>query len=194
MDALYDSESKPRLRKAASRTGDHGVAVQQVAATMPIVVAVLIVAIVTGCGSAGGVPRQRASPLAESRGAASDSPWGPLAVLPGSNAIMEARIVGTLHVTDRCVLIETFDGEVALLVWPADRTTWNSDESVTLQDLDGGAVTMRDGDVVTLGGGGDSAREGGRSGDDWTTRSDWISAPAPSCPDDGWWIVGEPRS
>lgn len=117
--------------------------------------------------------------------------WGPLAVVPPSSAVMEALAAGTLRITDTCVFLEKAGGELELLVWPADRTTWNADaRAITLENLDGSAVTFRDGDRVSFGGG-DSVGESGVSGEEWVRQTDWVAPPAPSCPIDAHWYVGE---
>jgi hypothetical protein len=122
----------------------------------------------------------------------STSAWGPLAVVPPSSGVMEALTAGTLRITDACVFLEEPGGNIALLVWPADRTAWNAEEqAITLENLDGSAVTLRDGDPVSLGGGGDSVAESGVSGEEWVRQTDWVAPPAPSCPIDAHWYVGE---
>jgi hypothetical protein len=69
---------------------------------------------------------------------------------------------------DSQLSLEEAGNDLLLLVWPADRTTWNGEEhAVTLENLDGSAVTLRDGDRVSLGGGGDSVAESGVSGEEW---------------------------
>jgi hypothetical protein len=111
--------------------------------------------------------------------------WGPLAVAEPVDGIGEALATGMLRINDDCVLIELGAGATALLVWPADRTEWNSTESaVTLRNLDGSQVTLGDGDRVALGGGGDSVQEG--LGD-----VEWVAPPAAACQFDARWFVGE---
>lgn len=57
--------------------------------------------------------------------------------MPPPNAVMEALTTGTLRITDECVFLEEPGGNVALLVCPADRTTWNADEqAITRENLD----------------------------------------------------------
>lgn len=104
---------------------------------------------------------------------------------------MEALTSGTLRLTEDCAVLDT-GGEDVLLVWPADRTTWNADErTVTLEDVNGDRGTAGDGDQIRVGGGGSTVDEGGAQGDEWVEGVDWVSAPDESCPSDSRWIVGE---
>jgi hypothetical protein len=156
-------------------------------------VAVLVVAIAAASVWLG-LPRGGSSPGVEAS-ASPTAAWGPLAVVPPSDLVMEARAVGTLHITDTCVFLEEAGDELVLLVWPADRTTWHAaTQTITLADLDGSTVTLRDGDRVALGGGGDSEAESGVSGEEWVSRTEWVAPPASSCPLDSRWFVGEMAS
>lgn len=116
--------------------------------------------------------------------------WGPLAVVPPQDGADQARIEGTLRITDACVVLESA-GEAVLLFWPADRTTWTApSRSITFDNYDGSVVTVRDGDHVVLGGGGDSETESGVSGTDWVRQMTWVAPPASSCTSDRRWGVG----
>lgn len=118
--------------------------------------------------------------------------WGPLAVVPPSGGVDEALATGTLHITDTCVFLEEAGDDLSVLIWPADRTTWDPDQrAITLKNLDGSTLSMRDGDRVRLGGGGDSVTESGVSGQEWVARTEWVAPPASSCPMDARWFVGE---
>jgi hypothetical protein len=114
--------------------------------------------------------------------------WGPLAVIPPQQGISTARSVGILRITDFCVLLES-RADVALLLWPQDRTTWGGGV-IGFRNADGTTATVRDGDAVVLGGGGDSAAESGQSGDSWVRDVEWISPPRESCPFDVRFVVG----
>ena len=120
-----------------------------------------------------------------------DGGWGPLAVLE-SDGYDLARTEGTIRITDTCVLLENGD-EVALLIWPADRTRWNaSDGTIEFETLSGRTVTLASGQRVALGGGGWSAAEASNPDHEALLAGiDWISAPDPACPTDTWWGVGE---
>jgi hypothetical protein len=111
-------------------------------------------------------------------------------VRPPEDGSDTARAEGTLRITDTCVYLEAA-GEVTLLTWPADRTTWNNaSHAITFVNYDGTVVTMGDGRHVVLGGGGDSAAESGISGEDWVSGRDWVAPPASSCSLDSRWAVG----
>ena len=116
--------------------------------------------------------------------------WGPLAVRPPEDGADTARTEGTLRITDSCVYLDAA-GHLALLTWPADRTTWNgASHEITFVNFDGTVVTIGDGEDVGLGGGGDSAAESGISGEDWISGLDWVAPPASSCSLDSRWAVG----
>lgn len=123
-------------------------------------------------------------------GDATGTGWGPLAAMDMDGG-MDALTVGVLHITDRCVLLETAGGQSELLVWPADRTRW--DESTrTIQFTNppfGPEFTLGDGQQLSLGGGGDGTDEGGISPAEWVASIDWVSAPDRSCPMDVRWFV-----
>ena len=115
--------------------------------------------------------------------------WGPLAVMHAAGG-MDALSTGTLRITATCVLLETAGGESELLVWPADRTRWDdASASVVFTESDGTETALRDGQLVSLGGGGDSTLEGGISGEEWVASIDWVAAPDPSCPMETRWFV-----
>lgn len=71
--------------------------------------------------------------------------WGPLAVVPPQSGADTARTEGKLRITDRCVFLSTRGGDV-LLLWPADRTTWDAHaRTITFSDNDGSTVIAGDG-------------------------------------------------
>lgn len=153
-------------------------------------IAILVVAI-AAAGVWLSLPRGDGSPGAGASASATQT-WGPLAVVPPSRGFGEALAAGTLHITDTCVFLEEAGDDLALLVWPADRTTWNADErAVIFENVDGSTVWLRDGERVTFGGGGDSVAESGIPGEEWANRTEWISRPAASCPIDARWTVAE---
>lgn len=117
-------------------------------------------------------------------------PWGPLAVVPPQDGADTARNEGMLRITDTCVTLERL-GEVTLLYWPADRTTWNEESrTITFRNFDGTIVTVEDGVDVVVGGSGDSEEERGLTGEKWVDSIDWVAPPAPSCPLVSRWAVG----
>jgi hypothetical protein len=137
---------------------------------------------------AGSLP---SSSTGESTVESSPSPWGPLAVIPPQSGWDTGRAVGTLRVTRSCVYL-VFDGQSTLLFWPADRTRWNENaRSIAYTNDNGVVATASNGDVVVLGGGGDSAAESGVSGPQWVSRMTWVAPPHPSCAADIRWGVGQ---
>jgi hypothetical protein len=130
---------------------------------------------------------QSASPVAPSSG--SDGTWGPLAVVPPQDGADTARTEGTLRVTDSCVFLDQAGGPV-LLVWPADRTSWNAEaRTIAFSNVGGSTVSAGDGTPVVLGDSGDSNDESGTTTEAWMARTPWVARPADSCPlDPRWWV------
>lgn len=130
---------------------------------------------------------ESASPVPPS---ASGGTWGPLAVVPPQDGADTARTEGTLRITDACVFLDGPGGPV-LLVWPADRTSWNAGvRTIAFSNFDGSTVSAGDRTPVVLGGGGDSSEESGTTSQEWLARTPWVAAPAASCPVESWWWVG----
>ena len=151
--------------------------------------AALIVVVVVGAGLWFNLPA-RVGPPAGEASASPGSTWGPLAVIPPQVGTEQARNEGTLRITEACVYLERA-GEVELLFWPADRTTWDAEtRAITFENFDGSVVTVRDGDAVILGGGGSSEVESGVSGEAWVRRMPWVAPPASTCSLDTRWGVG----
>lgn len=138
--------------------------------------------LLTACGGAGDEP-------AVSTSRSGDEPWGPLAVVPPSDAGDGALIEGVLQVTEECVLLDERGNDV-LLVWPADRVGWDAGaETVTFESTRGEVVTLGDGDRVAFGGGGSSLGEGGQSGEQFVEGVEWVSQPDAGCVVDTRWFV-----
>jgi hypothetical protein len=128
--------------------------------------------------------------LAQSESASVGPGWGPLAVVPPQEGADTARNEGTLRITETCVVLVTSGGPV-LLVWPADRTTWNGDaRSIAFANDDGSTVTATDGASVVVGGSGDSSVENGLTTEIWLAQTPWVERPAVQCPLDARWWVG----
>ena len=133
-------------------------------------------------------------PAATASPPAATATWGPLAVIPPQDGTDLAGVAGRVVITETCVVLDD-DGAPILLFWPADRTRWDPQaKAITFENYDGsGPVTVRNGDSVTLGGGGDSEAESGVSGEEWVARMKWVVPPASSCPLDERWGVGAIR-
>lgn len=128
------------------------------------------------------------TPVASS--ARSEGDWGPLAVVPPQDGADTVRTEGMLRITGSCAFLATSGGPV-VLVWPADRTTWNAEtQAITFANFDGSTASARDGARVVLGGGGDSNVESGTTNDAWLARTPWVARPDASCPLDSRWWVG----
>lgn len=158
--------------------------------------AALLVVVVIAAGLWFGLPARVGPPATEASAspvepsAAPVATWGPLAVIPPQDGADTARTEGTLRITDACVFLESA-GDLTVLFWPADRTTWAvGSQAITFDNFDGTVVTVGDGDAVVLGGSGDSESNSGISGEAWVAEMDWIAPPASTCTLDMWWYVG----
>lgn len=131
---------------------------------------------------------ESATPATPSNGSADK--WGPLAVIAPQDGADTARTEGTLRITDACVFLNT-PGGPRLLVWPADRTTWDAQtRTITFANFDGSTMSAGDGTPVVLGGSGDSNDESGTTTEAWLARTRWVAPPAASCPVESRWWVG----
>jgi hypothetical protein len=123
--------------------------------------------------------------------AAPGGTWGPLAVVADDYGAA-ALLPGTLRISDECVTLTDNGGDAVLLVWPADRTAWFAEhKEIGFRNRDGTAMTLRDGDAVAFGGGGDSSSEGGLGGQAWVSSMDWVAEPDPDCPLDVRFTINE---
>lgn len=118
-----------------------------------------------------------------------DSDWGPLAVVPGTDAGDGALIQGILEIDGQCVLLDA-RGEKVLLIWPDDRTVWNEDtQTVTFVRTNGEEVLLRDGDEIAFGGGGSSAGEDRQGAEEFVVGIEWTAEPEPVCVSDHRWFI-----
>ncbi len=183
----WDRLTRTTPRPVVSRQRDWTtkVAAIAVAGTVAVAIALLTTNLLADLRQDG--TRTGAEPLPTTSTA-----WGPLAVVPASRASAEARTMGTLHITESCVLLMEPDGAASLLIWPSNRTAWlPGEEAIQFTNLDRTTVTVRDGDRVILSGGGASIAEGGISGEEFVTKTDWVATPRPTCPADVRWKVGD---
>ena len=109
--------------------------------------------------------------------------FGPLAVLEGSGGADALGGTGCARIDDDCVTMLRANGENLLLVWHASEVRWDDeDREITFSaafDSDDESVTIRDGDVITVGG-------SGLVGDVPVERDPlWLAPPHESC-------IGEP--
>jgi hypothetical protein len=154
-------------------------------------VAVVLAAALVGAACGDDTDEAGTSGAADRTAANPGQPWGPLSVVPGAGSGGEALIQGTLRMADDCVFLNE-QGEDVLLVWPADRTTWAPDTgTISFERTDEQTVSLADGDVVTLAGGGSSVDEGGMEAEDWVASLEWVSEPSPACVTATRWFIGD---
>lgn len=193
----------PTVDAGAAETRTAGARVRTGKVTLAIASLALVVVAVTACGNSvepsASPPAPSASPAnVETTTPSVDSPaspsandgFGPLAVIRAPDGTDTALTQGTLRVTKDCVLLETTSG-LELLVWPADRTTWDAKTAqVGFTNFDGTIVQAGDGTRVRVGGGGSSNGEDGTTSQAWLAQMAWVQRPASSCPLASRWFVG----
>jgi hypothetical protein len=110
--------------------------------------------------------------------------------MPPQDGADTARTEGVLRITSACVLLVTSRGPF-LLLWPADRTTWDAEtKTITFASFDGSTVSAGDGAPVIVGGSGDSGEDAGNAIEAWLAATPWVAPPDPSCPLKMRWWVG----
>ena len=99
---------------------------------------------------------------------------GPLALHDGSLNGQEAALTGELVITDECVFVaDPNRDDLILVVWPAENVSWNRD-SIVFDSPNRGRVILKDGEVVSMGGGGTSESEDGLTFNEWIARIGWV--------------------
>lgn len=157
--------------------------------------AVVAILMLSGCGGGTQVSESGPSePTPSESTPAGPTPreeesWGPLAVEPPQDITTAAKAAGVrVRITDECVWqVEEGEDHRTLLVWPADRTTWNDDTGTITFEGSDGAVTVTDGDRVTMGGGARTLD----SFEELVASLDWVSPPAQECRTDVYWRVSD---
>jgi hypothetical protein len=146
-------------------------------------VAMAVVVLLAACGGGGRTTADRASGAAAEAGpadtgaddgaadTAAATDWGPLAVVAGPPNTEEALVEGTLAIEDGCVTVRE---PGALLVWPAEATTWDDEAGLVVYQPSDREARLADGDPIALGGG---FRD--RAG------ADWVAEPDPACGEGG---------
>lgn len=115
---------------------------------------------------------------------------GPLAIVPPAGGSDSARAEGVLDLGGPCATLRS-PGEVALLLWPADRVTWNADSAtVSFANAGGQVATIPGGARVAVGGSGEPLDETGLTRDGWIEQTEWVHPPRPNCSFDAFWWVG----
>ena len=122
------------------------------------------------------------------------APWGPLAVVNQPPNGDFARTEGVMRLTGECAMLEVLNGDVLLLVWPADATTWQPESKTILSRGFGGeVVAVGDGQEVVLSGSGTPfiGPEAEMTMAEWVAAREWEAAPRGSCTSDQAWSIGE---
>lgn len=137
---------------------------------LPVLVLAVVLGAVASCGDS------------QNSSSDDDADWGPLAVARGDASGSEALIEGILRLDDQCVTIESNGGRV-LVVWPSNSTQWDSDANTITYSAtdDESEVILRDGDTMSVGGGGWAAGESEGDPADWAGSTEWVNEPADEC-------------
>jgi hypothetical protein len=117
--------------------------------------------------------------------------WGPLTVQGPPELNMDAAISGRLRITNACVFLIAPPDDEILLVWPAERTSWDEQlRTITVINHDESVVTLRDGMSIRLGGGGFSDAESDLTMVEWLQQRR-VGAPDAQCIPSEAWIVAD---
>jgi hypothetical protein len=94
----------------------------------------------------------------------------------------EARVEGTIRVTDQCVLLTSESADETLLVWDPSATSWNPEAaSFTYTNENGLPQTFSDGNHLILGGITSARPEGGPTNIELAASVHLLSRPAAEC-------------
>ena len=103
---------------------------------------------------------------------------------------MDAALHGRLSITEACVLLIAPPDDAILLVWPADRTSWDDEQrTIAFVNQDGSELSLRDGMSLRLGGGGWSEGESDLTAVEWLDQWTLVSRPDAQCIAPEAWIV-----
>jgi len=123
----------------------------------------------------------------DSDSAPSAGDYGPLAVLHAAGGLEARGGIGPIDIGDDCVTLTNEAGQELLLVWHQHEegweVGWNEDEREIRFSAPGDpAVTIRDGEVITVGG-------ASLVGDMPVERDlDWLAPPHESCTGEQWMV------
>ena len=126
----------------------------------------------------------------ETPSASPPSSWGPLAVVNEPANGDFARTEGTVRLEGDCAMLELNTGDLVLLVWSADQTTWLAErQTVRYRNVSGGGLEVADGDSVSIGGSGMTfvGPEAMWTWHEWIDRRDWMATPHDLCRADPEW-------
>jgi len=113
--------------------------------------------------------------------------FGPLAVFRTDGGLDARGGTGPIHIGNECVTLTNESGQNLLLVWSQQEgggeVAWNEEErEITFRSAGDSPVTMRDGDVITVGG-------ANVVGDVPIERDlDWLAPPHQSCTGEQWMV------
>lgn len=130
-----------------------------------------------------------------------DNAVGPLALIADQGPYDNDAGTGSgvIHIDERCVTLNQPDWEAPLLlVWSSEDVRWSeSARSITfdgnIETLEADSITIRDGDVLSLGGSlmilDEDVEQQLPSRDEWTRGYEWIVEPNQACRGAPW-LVG----
>ena len=111
------------------------------------------------------------------------SPTGPLALVEPQTGSPQALTSGVLEITDKCVRLVYPDGTSSLVIWSRGSVTWDAtDRSIAVSTPDGGDLTLRSGDAVSITGGGGPAATLESAGS-------WVRRPGETCEAPEWFLA-----
>ncbi len=110
-------------------------------------------------------------------------PTGPLALVEPQPGSPQARTEGVLEITDECVRLVHPDDTRSLLIWFRGSVSWDTtDRSVAVTNPGGGDLTLRNGDAVSItGGGGPTAT--------LDSAGSWFRRPGEACTAPEWFLA-----
>lgn len=114
--------------------------------------------------------------------------YGPLAVFADATGDQARGGRGPIDIGEDCVTLLNENGESVLLVWSSAEVQWDDSAReiiyTSFGNRDNETVTIRDGDVITIG--------GSSLGDDYPVDRNltWLATPAPDCPGEPWGVFG----
>ena len=114
-------------------------------------------------------------------------PTGPLALVEPQIGTSDALTSGVLEITDECVRLVYPDGSSSVVIWLRGSVTWDAtDRSIAVSTPDGGDLTLRGGDAVSITGEGGSAATLEHAGS-------WVRRPGEGCEAPRWWLAVDVR-
>jgi hypothetical protein len=115
--------------------------------------------------------------------------YGPLAVIESLGGGHDARGgTGPIGISESCVTLTRENGEVLLLTWQSGEVQWDAQSRTIIYtsfgNLNDETITIRDGDIITVGG---SSLVG-----DVPVERDltWLATPDPACAGEQWSVFG----